>query len=202
MRRAGPAERRLSELLPNQGLDEAFREVEAAVDGRDAVRLAAARATLQTAVLRGAYHALLASLRRGDAAEAGSMAARARVPPADEVFPARRRRHPGGGEARRRAGDGAREALAAVRADYLDTYQARLRTALDGVGAAAERGFASRLAAESALARGYFAVLRDSYARQRGEAAAGRAAAAFEALNDGGARAGRGRRRARRRTGR
>ena len=75
------------------------------------------------------------------------------------------------------------DALAAVRADFLDTYQARLRTALDGVDAAAERGFPSRLAAESALARGYFAVLRDSYARQRGDAAAARAAGAFAALH-------------------
>ena len=181
MRRAAPAVTRLSELLPNQGLDEAFREVEAAVDGRDAVRLAAARATLQTTVLRGAYHALLASLRRGDAADAGSWLL------VREYRPPTRFSRPGADAtlAVAKLADGQAtkaEALAAVRADYLDTYQARLRTALDGVGAAAERGFPSRLAAESALARGYFAVLRDSYARQRGDAAAGRAAAEFDAL--------------------
>ena len=147
------------------------------------MRLAAARATLQTAVLHGAYRALLASLRRGDAAEAGSWLL------VREYRPPTRFSRPGADAtlAVAKLADGQAtkaEALAAVRADYLDTYQARLRTALDGVGAAAERGFPSRLAAESALARGYFAVLRDSYARQRGEAAAGRAAAAFEALND------------------
>ncbi len=200
VRRAGPSVARLSELLPNQGLGEAFREVEAATDGRDPVRLAAARATLHTAVLHGAYRALLASLRRGDAAEAGSWLL------VREYRPPTRFSRPGADAtlAVAKLADGQAtkaDALAAVRADFLDTYQARLRTALDGVDAAAERGFPSRLAAESALARGYFAVLRDSYARQRGDAAAARAAGAFEALAPCGARPGRGRRRAGRASG-
>jgi high-affinity iron transporter len=181
VRSARPAERRLSALLPSSGIEAAFGGVAAAVDAGDPVRLAAARATVQTNVLRGAYHAVLAAIRRGDSAAAESWLL------VREYRPPTRFSRPGAdatlavaklarGEATRAA------ALAAVRADVLDTYQARLRTALDGVDAAAKRRFPSRLAAESALARGYFAVLRDSYARQRGAAAAARATTAFEAL--------------------
>ena len=73
-------------------------------------------------------------------------------------------------------------AAAAVRADLLDTYQARLRAALEAVTAAAEQGFDVSRAGAAALARGYFAMLAAAYAEQRSAADASAAAAAFEEL--------------------
>ena len=58
-------------------------------------------------------------------------------------------------------------AVAAVRADYLDTYQARLRGALEAADEALENGFPSRLAAQAALARGYFGILEQSFRGQQ-----------------------------------
>ena len=84
----------------------------------------------------------------------------------------------------------------AVRADLLDTYQARLRASLEAVTAAAEQGFDISRAGAAALARGYFATLAAAYAEQRSSADARTAAAAFDELvaaaqagNDGGVEA-------------
>ena len=63
-------------------------------------------------------------------------------------------------------------AARAIRADLLDTYEAKLRTSLENAVAASRRGFPARLAYEAALARGYAAIVLPSYRSQRGEAAA------------------------------
>jgi high-affinity iron transporter len=76
----------------------------------------------------------------------------------------------------------AADAAAAVRADLLDTYQARLRASLETLDGVAEEGFAVRSAGEAALARGYFALLSGAYAAQRGKTAADSVAAAFDRL--------------------
>ena len=84
-------------------------------------------------------------------------------------------------------------AAAAVRADLLDTYQARLRASLETLDGVSEEGFAVRSAGEAALARGYFALLAPAYAEQRGRTAADSVAAAFDRLVPaaaGGDRAG------------
>ena len=73
-------------------------------------------------------------------------------------------------------------AVAAVRADYLDTYQARLRGALEAADEALENGFPSRLAAQAALARGYFGILEQSFRGQRGGPAAAQARNGFDRL--------------------
>ena len=62
-------------------------------------------------------------------------------------------------------------ALAAVRADLLDGYQARMNDALAGVQDAAARGYRTRTAEQSALAQGYFALLAPAYRAAKGEAA-------------------------------
>ena len=54
-------------------------------------------------------------------------------------------------------------AAAAVRADLLDTYQARLRAALESVSAAGGEGFDISRSGAAALARGYFDVLSPAY---------------------------------------
>ena len=58
-------------------------------------------------------------------------------------------------------------AAAAVRADLLDTYQARLRASLEAVTAATEQDFDVSRAGAAALARGYFGTLAAAYAEQR-----------------------------------
>ena len=76
-----------------------------------------------------------------------------------------------------------RAAARAIRADLLDTYEAKLRTALDGAVAASRRGFAARLAEEAAVARGYAAILAPSYRAQRGAAALAQLEQALERLD-------------------
>ena len=69
-------------------------------------------------------------------------------------------------EAARRRGDRRPQAaLAAVQADLLDTYQARLRAALETADEAVERGFTSRAASEATLAAGYAAILAERVSR-------------------------------------
>jgi high-affinity iron transporter len=183
VRRAEPSVARLAELLPDSRLRARFREVQGAVERGDEIRLAAARAGFHAAILAGAYRAVLTSIGRGDAAGARSwlllrefrQPTRFSRPGADATLAVE-------SLARRRGT--AEKALAAVRADYLDTYQARLRGALDGAEEAVERGFPSRLAGESALAAGYFAILEPSFREQRGAAAAEQASAGFDQLLD------------------
>ena len=181
VRQAAPSGARLAVLLGDQQLRAGYRSVESAVAGGDEVEVAAARAGLQTALLGAAYRKVLTTLGRGD------VAAAERWLLVREFRPPTRFSRPGADATLAvtlfASGRGSRQAaLAAVRADYLDTYQARLRSSLEAAGEALERGFFARLAAESALARGYFAVLEPSYRAQRGPAAAGRARAAFDRL--------------------
>ena len=77
---------------------------------------------------------------------------------------------------------GADAAAAAVRADLLDTYQARLRSSLETVSASGAQGFDISRSGAAALARGYFAMLADAYAKQRSVADAAQVSATFEAL--------------------
>ena len=130
VRQALPRAYQLAELLREDEIDAAFREVEAAAERGDHVRLAAARARLQTAVLGAAYRTVLRSLERGQSPRrsAGCSCASSGPRPASRApGPTRRSPSPrsptGAGRASRR--------LPAVRADYLDTYQARLRGALE-----------------------------------------------------------------------
>ncbi len=73
-------------------------------------------------------------------------------------------------------------AARAIRTDLLDTYEAKLRAALDDAGVASRRGFAVRLAEEVALARGYAAIVEPSYRTQRGDAALAQLEGALERL--------------------
>jgi high-affinity iron transporter len=77
---------------------------------------------------------------------------------------------------------GADAAAAAVRADLLDTYQARLRSSLETVSASGAQDFDISRSGAAALARGYFAMLADAYAKQRSVADAAQVSATFDAL--------------------
>jgi high-affinity iron transporter len=74
------------------------------------------------------------------------------------------------------------EALLAVRADLLDTYQARLTEALNDLEIADQQDFALRRTEHAALAEGYFVILSAAYREQRGGEALTIAQGAFAEL--------------------
>ncbi len=158
-----------------------FTTLLAASAAGDVPGYAAARAQVWTALLAGAYHTLEAALERGDGLTAQTWlalrefrtASRFTRPQADatlavsgliagQVTPA--------------------VALQQVRADLLDTYQARLGEALRDLSTAEAQGFGARRAELAALAAGYFNILGQAYAEQRGPAAYSDAATAFARL--------------------
>ena len=149
--------------------------------GVDARTLADARATAWTTLLRAGLTGAVADARKGDAA-----AARQWLLVREFRAPTRFTR----------AGTDATLAVTAlalgtarpqaaarsIRTDLLDTYEAKLRTALDDAVGASRRGFSARLAEEAALARGYAAIVGPSYRSQRGESAAAELERALDGL--------------------
>jgi high-affinity iron transporter len=75
-----------------------------------------------------------------------------------------------------------RAAAGAVRRDLLDTYDARLRTALTAARDADERSFASTRAEMGALALGYWGILAPAFRAQHGVAETRTVTRTFEAL--------------------
>jgi high-affinity iron transporter len=148
-------------------LRDGFALARAALQNGDALAFAAARAQVWTALLTGSYAVVEQAVLRGDARTAQAwlpvrefrIATRFSRPNADATL--------------------ALEALAAgrlapevtllsVRADLLDTYQARLNKALADLTSAAASGYAMRRAEHAALAEGYFLILAPAYAEQHG----------------------------------
>ena len=171
--RADAALTGIAPLLPaplRRDLLAALTQARAAAGG-DAGALARARATAWTTLLRAGLAGAVADARRGDAAgarqwllvrdfRAPTRFTRAGTDATLAVTAlARGRTQPG-------------VAARAIRTDLLDTYEAKLRTALDDAVGASRRGFSARLAEEAALARGYAAIVEPSYRSQRGNAAA------------------------------
>jgi len=75
-----------------------------------------------------------------------------------------------------------KKAAATVRRDLLDTYDSRLRTALAGLRAADEQGFAATRAEMGALALGYWRIVAPAYADSRGARAERSLTGSFEKL--------------------
>ena len=75
-----------------------------------------------------------------------------------------------------------KKAAAAVRRDLLDTYDSRLRTALAGLRAADEQGYAATRAEMGALALGYWRIVAPAYAEARGLRAERSLTGSFEKL--------------------
>ena len=152
-----------------------------AAAGGDARELARARAAAWTTLLRAGLIGAVADARDGDAA-----AARQWLLVRDFRAPTRFTR--AGTDATLAVsalGQGKTQPAAAARAirtDLLDTYEAKLRAALDDAVAASRRGFAVRLAEEVALARGYATIVEASYRSQRGDAAVAQLESALERL--------------------
>jgi high-affinity iron transporter len=142
-----------------------------AAAGGDARSLAGARAAAWTTLLRAGLTGAVADARNGDAAGARQWLL-------VREFRAPTRFTRAGTDATlavsalARAKARPQAAARSIRTDLLDTYEAKLRTALDDAVGASRRGFSARLAEEAALARGYAAIVGASYRSQRGEAAA------------------------------
>lgn len=162
-------------------IDDGFAQAERAIAAGDAPAFAAMRAQIWTSLLSASAQIVFQALEDGDAVTAQIWL------PLREFRHATRFSRPGAEATRAARGlaagsVSAADALAAVRADLLDTYQARLIEALDAVRAADEQGFANRRAEAAGLAEGYFGVLAPAYTEQRGDAALGAAQEQFAAL--------------------
>lgn len=163
------------------GLDAA----ETALAAQNAPAFSAARAQVWTALLVGGYQATEKAIRDGDPKLAQTWlplrefrhATRFSRPNADATIALEQLA----------AGQiSADDAIVALRADLLDTYQARLNEALDALADADARNFLVRRAEQAALADGYFAILAPSYAEQRGPDALATAQQAFATLSTTG----------------
>jgi high-affinity iron transporter len=160
-----------------RGLDAAL----AAASAGDGPRLAAARAEVWTAVLAASFRLETLAVRRGEVETARQWLlvrefrkpTRFSRPGADATLAL---------TALAEGASSSQKALAAVRADLLDTYQARLRATLDLFDEASSLGYPTRTAGLAALARGYFLILDGAYRAQRGPVAAQAAEEAFDRL--------------------
>lgn len=152
-----------------------------AVEARTPIPLADARAQVWTALMAGGYTVVEHSLTQGDGAQAQAWlplrefrrATRFSRPDADATLAV---------EAAVMGERPPQDAIADVRADLLDTYQARLNEALAQLAPGRDKGFTTRQAEHASLADGYFALLAPAYGAQRGAAALAEAQAAFATL--------------------
>jgi high-affinity iron transporter len=160
----------------------AFRALKNSVSRGDPAMFAAARAQAWTGILAGSYTIVEEAITNGDGTTAQIWL------PLREFRTATRFSRPNVGatvtvESFTSGNTSAEDALLAVRADVLDTYQARLTESLHDLQTAEANGFAARRAELAALAKGYFFILSPAYLEQRGEAALQVAQTAFHDLS-------------------
>lgn len=154
---------------------------------RDPVGLAAARGRVVAALRRAAFEVTIASVRRGEIAEARQWFL------IRDFRPTTRFSRPGASgtaalEQLAAEEISRREAAAQVRKDLLDAYQFRIGTNVDEAAQAIERGFDARAAETAAIAAGYWRVIAPEHRSQRGAAATARLDAAFAAFAAAAAR--------------
>jgi FTR1 family protein len=144
---------RLAEAAPEtqRRIEANFAAAEKAVRANDGSALAMARAQIWTGLLAGSYRVIETSLQNGQGQTAREWL------PLREFRPATRFSRPNADAtlAVKGAIQGQvtfADALLAVRADLLDTYQARLNESLSDLESAAKNGFAVRRAEHAALA--------------------------------------------------
>jgi high-affinity iron transporter len=159
----------------------AFNALNESLANGDAVTFAAARAQVWTGILAGSYAIVEQSIQSGDGATAQTWLT------VREFRTATRFSRPniGATVAISSFMDGsltAEEAMLSVRADVLDTYQARLNESLRDLVTADANGFSTRRAELAALAEGYFLILSPAYLEQRGASSLADAQTAFADL--------------------
>ncbi len=151
-------------------IEAGFAAAETALETQDAPALAVARAQIWTGLLAGSYQVVESALQQGQDQTAREwlplrefrQATRFSRPNADATLAVK-----GAISGQVTPAD----AVLVVRADLLDTYQARLNEALNDLEDADAHSFAVRRAEHAALAEGYFAILSVAYREQRGAAA-------------------------------
>src|SRR5215213_859827 len=147
----------------------------------DAVSFAAARAQAWTGILAGSYAIVEDAIQNEDGLTAQNWL------PLREFRTATRVSRPTVGatmtvESFIGGNTSADDALLSVRADVLDTYQARIVESLHDLRTADSNGFASRRAELAALVEGYFFILSPAYVEQRGSTSLLDAQTAFNDL--------------------
>lgn len=159
----------------------ALNDAQAAIQRGDEPALARARAEAWSALLYGANQGLEKSVKAGDAAQTRDWLAVREFRVASKLS----RLNADATEAIEDLAAGKIKpdaALAAVRSDVLDGYQARFNDSLRELQTSQEQGFHTLAAEQKALAQGYFELLADSYTGQRGEAATRQVEAQLAAL--------------------
>ena len=147
----------------------------------DTTSFAAARAQVWTGILAGSYAVVEQAIQSGDGLTAQTWL------PVREFRVATRFSRPNVGatlavESFIAGTISAEDTLQSVRADVLDTYQARMSEALLDLTTADANGFAVRRAELAALAEGYFLILSPAYLEQRGAISLKDAQSAFADL--------------------
>lgn len=163
----------------------AFDDLAESLSRGDSAAFAAARAQAWTGILAGSYSIVEEAIQRGDGRTAQTWL------PLREFRTATRFSRPNVGATvtvdEFMLGDiSAEDALLSVRADVLDTYQARLTESLNDLTTADANGFAVRRAELAALTEGYFYILSPAYLEQRGSASLQAAQKAFQDLRASG----------------
>ena len=159
----------------------AFAAAAKAVETNDEPSFARSRAAIWTALLGASYRNLNASVQRSDVAAANlwlgvrefRQATRFTTPQTDATLAL---------EGLSAKTTNVTDALTAVRADLLDTYQSRLTESLADLETALSSDYRVQAAEYASLARGYFTILEPSYLAQRGQAATATASRAFSSL--------------------
>ncbi len=165
----------------SQRIDRAWLAAEQALETTNGPDFAAARAQIWTGVLAGSYQVVERALASGDTATAQRWLA------VREFRVATRFSRPAADATLAIAGAAAgttspADAQLALKADLLDTYQARLAEALGTLRSADARQYPTQRAEAGALAVGYFQILAPAYREQRGAAAAAAALTTFDQL--------------------
>jgi high-affinity iron transporter len=151
-------------------LRDGFAQMRVALPASNAPAFAAGRAQAWTGLLAGSYAVAEQAVATADAGTARTwlaarefrQATRFSRPEADATLAVERLA---------RGEMPVEDALTALHADLLDTYQARMNEALQDIEGAQAKGFTARTAEHAALAQGYFEILAPAYAEQRGSPA-------------------------------
>ncbi|HWV24055.1 MAG TPA: FTR1 family protein [Thermomicrobiales bacterium] len=172
-----------SDSAEAESIESSWSDAVAAVEASDPAALASARGTIWTAMLGAAYMQITSAVAVGDAGTAGSWLL------LREFRPTTKFSRPGANATLsiRNLKDGSispDEALAAINADLLDTYQSKLDDELLTLTTATSKGFTVRAAESSAMIQGYWSILEPTYATQFGPESAADANATVRELVD------------------
>jgi high-affinity iron transporter len=164
-----------------QRAEDGFAAMRTATSQVDAAAFAAGRSQTWTAILAGSYRVVAQALQNGQLTTAQTWLL------VREFRTASRFARPNANATKAlqslQAGEmDAATALQFLKADFYDTYQARLNEALRDLEQAHDYDFATRRAELAGLALGYFEILAPAYGEQRGSAALNEAQATFDGL--------------------